>query len=255
MGAGDSEGWANFKGKIDEVRIWNTTRTQTEISNNMQGELTGNEAGLIAYYKMTDAFGETLTDNAAGALNSGFMYPGVDWVVNSILPLNFISFTAANKAPAVQLNWTTADEINNSYFEIQRSADGIHFNAIAFADNKKNGGGEQQYYYTDKLPLNGINYYRLKQVDIDGRYSFSAIISITSKGTGKIISAYANPVTNSRLQLRLQTTSLVSIYQASGALMYQAKMEAGMQDINVASFPKGYYLVKAADEVLKILIQ
>lgn len=255
IGAGDAEGWANFKGKIDDVRFWSTTRTQSEIYNNMQKELAGNESGLIAYYKMTNGAGSVLTDNAAGNLNSGTLFPGVDWVANSILPLRFISFAAENKTPAIQLNWTTADVINNCYFEIQRSTDAVHFSAIGFTDNKAYSGAEQQYSFTDRLPANGINYYRLKQVDIDGRYSFSAIISVTSKLVNKTITAVANPVTNSRLQLCLQSPALTNIYNASGLLVYSKNLEAGINEINVTAFSKGVYLVKANESVLKILIQ
>lgn len=255
MGSGNNAGWAPFKGKIDEVRIWNTTRSQAEISANMLTNLVGNESGLAAYFSMSNGSGTSLTDDKIGGTNSGTLNNGVAWTTNSILPLRFVSFAGQSKGPAIQLNWTTADQISNSYFEIQRSTDGIHFSAIAFTDSKKYSGNEQQYSYSDELPLNGINYYRLKQVDIDGRYSFSATISVSSKGADKIITTYTNPVTNSRLQLRLKIPSLISIYQASGALLYQKKLEAGMQEINVAAFPKGYYLIKANNEVLKLLIQ
>lgn len=255
VGAGDSEGWANFKGKIDDVRFWNITRTQSEIFNNMQKELTGNESGLVAYYKMSNGTGATLSDDAAGNLNSGFIYPGVDWVTNSILPLRFISFNAESKTSDIQLSWVTADEINNSYFEVQRSVDGIHFNAIAFVDKKKYAGTEQQYNFSDATPFNGTNYYRLKQVDMNGSYSYSAIISVLAKADNNLIAAVSNPVTNSRLKLSIQHATLINIYNASGSLVYSKTMAAGIQEINVTAFSKGVYLVKANSEILKILIQ
>ena len=71
-----------FKGKIDEVRIWNTIRSQDEIKTNMYKELTGDETGLVAYYKMSNGTGTTLTDNQTSGTNTGTLTNGPVWVAS-----------------------------------------------------------------------------------------------------------------------------------------------------------------------------
>jgi hypothetical protein len=71
-----------FKGKIDEVRIWNTIRTQNEIKANMYKELSGNESGLVAYYKMSNGTGTNLTDNQTSNTNAGTLTNGTTWVAS-----------------------------------------------------------------------------------------------------------------------------------------------------------------------------
>lgn len=80
---GDS-GWEGyFNGKLDEVRIWNVARTQTQIQENMCKKLAGNESGLVAYYQMTDGSGTTLTDNSSNSNNGTLTnIDDADWVIS-----------------------------------------------------------------------------------------------------------------------------------------------------------------------------
>jgi hypothetical protein len=94
------------------------------------------------------------------------------------LPVGFIKFDVQNDLHKVYLNWATASEINNDYFTIERSPDAVNFTEI----NKMKGAGSSastRYYYAeDTDPLDGMSYYRLKQTDFDGKYSYSEIIPI-----------------------------------------------------------------------------
>ena len=94
------------------------------------------------------------------------------------LPVEMINFTAKAGEINIVLEWNTSMEYNNDYFEIQRSADGIHFNAIGRVSGNGTSEQRQKYSYTDGNPLNGINYYRLKQVDFDGKDAQTRIINI-----------------------------------------------------------------------------
>ena len=111
------------------------------------------------------------------------------------LPIELLSFDGKLMANSVKLNWITKTEINNDYFDVQRSSDGIHFETIGQIDGKGNYNGESQYTYTDFSPLNGISYYRLKQVDFDETTSYSNIISISNNNLPdyQSISIYPNP--------------------------------------------------------------
>jgi hypothetical protein len=109
------------------------------------------------------------------------------------LPIKLISFTAKPQNEKVVLNWTTASETNNDYFEVERSVDGIEFMSIARQRGAGNSTEINNYEDIDNHPLNGISYYRLKQTDYDGQFSYSDLVSVRFKSNNDL-SVYAFPV-------------------------------------------------------------
>jgi len=114
---------------------------------------------------------------------------------SSVLPVELLSFTARFQQEHVQLNWATASETNNDFFTIERSKDGRTFEAI----EEINGAGFSDvtigYNTVDKNPFAGLNYYRLKQTDFDGTFTYSEV-QVVKVVTGKI-TVYPNPVAES----------------------------------------------------------
>ena len=104
----------------------------------------------------------------------------VDGVVDSVVvtPINLTTFTGNKIEKNVQLNWTTATEKNNSHFNIQRSNDGLNFENITKVMGKGNSSSINNYFYTDVNVPNNNLYYRLQQVDVDGKSTLSAVILI-----------------------------------------------------------------------------
>ena len=94
------------------------------------------------------------------------------------MPIELLSFTAEPKNAHIELNWFTANEISNDYFDVQRSFDGVNFTSI----DKINGAGNStqvlSYSAVDDAPLTGISYYRLKQTDYDGKTSYSDVEAV-----------------------------------------------------------------------------
>jgi hypothetical protein len=105
------------------------------------------------------------------------------------LPIELINFNARPSADEVQLNWTTASELNNDYFTIERSADGRNFEAVATINGQGSTTEISKYYHTDTNPLNGLSYYRLKQTDFDGEFSYSDIKTVEFKNN-EIVKVY-----------------------------------------------------------------
>jgi len=95
------------------------------------------------------------------------------------LPIELLSFTVNSADRNVQLNWITATEINNDYFNVERSSDGINFTSISKTNGAGNSTNVIRYSSDDDSPLNGLSYYRLKQTDFDGKTSYSSIESVT----------------------------------------------------------------------------
>ncbi|MGV3587177.1 MAG: T9SS type A sorting domain-containing protein [Adhaeribacter sp.] len=133
--------------------------------------------------------GVTFTTNGNGYISSeridrsGFivaprLYPfsTINWVP---LPVTLVNFTAAYKHPGVMLSWQTASEQNNAFFTVERSTDAVHFKEIGQKKGAGNSEVLRQYSFTDPQPITGINYYRLKQTDINGTISYSPVKSVT----------------------------------------------------------------------------
>lgn len=112
------------------------------------------------------------------------------------LPVELVSFTGDCSGKGVELQWQTATETNNHYFVLERSADAVVYDTIASIEGAGNSTTPITYNYIDRAPVNGIGYYRLKQVDIDGTGKYYNAISVVCEGIGTettSLSVYPNP--------------------------------------------------------------
>ena len=91
------------------------------------------------------------------------------------LPVKLLYFNATNESNLGQINWATASEINNDYFNIEKSPDGTNFKIIGKIYGAGNSQQILKYAFTDSNLLQGLNYYRLKQTDYDGKFSYSPV--------------------------------------------------------------------------------
>lgn len=152
----------------------------------------------------------------------------INSIASSTLPIELISFNATAKKEGVFLNWITANETNNKYFELNRSNDDRNFTTIAKIDGALNSVGYRNYSFVDRTPETGNNYYQLKQIDIDGRSKVyktivvkirqgnQSIRLISSSSSEVIVSIYSNLNSNGQIIytntqgsiLYKQTTSL-----------------------------------------------
>lgn len=94
------------------------------------------------------------------------------------LPIELLAFTGKKTGNHVELNWTTATETNNDYFNVERSLDAIYFEKITTIKGAPNSLNKLNYSYTDSNLRNGLIYYRLKQTDFDGNFTYSKILAL-----------------------------------------------------------------------------
>lgn len=171
----------------------------------------------------------------------------------AVTPVSFVGLKAS-KAPGnkVQLSWKTASEQNNDYFEVQRSADGANFSSVlGKVPGRGNSNELVQYGFTDIQPLLKWNFYRIRQVDRDGRSAFSNIVSLQFAKPGAVMQIYPNPVQN---QLVLEFSSStnqkvrVSIFDNKGAEVKRMDLNAAVglnrSPFDVSSLSNGIYLIK-----------
>lgn len=104
---------------------------------------------------------------------------------SGFLPVTYLFFKGSNNGKTNMLNWTTASEINNDGFDVEYSRDGIHFSSLGFVNGAGNATSENSYQFIHERPSEGVNYYRLKQVDFDGKVEYSAILKINNGKDGK----------------------------------------------------------------------
>jgi hypothetical protein len=112
------------------------------------------------------------------------------------LPVELISFNAKAQDKSVLLTWSTATEINNKDFTIERSLNSKDWSSIGSVNGAGNSTVRIDYRFTDEKPNQGISYYRLKQTDFDGAYKYSSVVSVDREKIDQLY-AYPNPSTNS----------------------------------------------------------
>ena len=157
------------------------------------------------------------------------------------LPLKLLSFTARIVDKKTQLNWTTTNEVNTDRFEVERSTDGQHFTKIGVVP-ATNRSGANNYASLDNDPATGENYYRLKQYDIDGNYTYSKIIKLYYSSTG-FISIAPNPAKDF---VDIQTSGKISqvlISDVSGKKVKTFSSATGNR-YSLTGISKGLYLLQ-----------
>lgn len=162
------------------------------------------------------------------------------------IPVELVDFTANSLVNSVELNWLTASETNNKGFQIERSEDGIIFNAIDFVNSKGDSKTFTTYKLIDKNASAGINYYyRLKQLDINGRESFSKIISIKMSHKGSI--SFAPNPANTNLTVYFQgEIAAFRVYDILGKLILNKLINSNNNatTVDISTLKSGNYILE-----------
>ncbi len=171
----------------------------------------------------------------------------------SVVPLKFTDFTISNEKLQVKLSWKTSNEINTAYFIIERSTDGVNYENIGQVSSLNNGSGGS-YNYADLFPKPGIQYYRLKQVDTDGRYLYSKVLTV-NRAVAPIISIVPNP-TRDYFKITSNTADKLEakVFSADGKLLTAGNYSPGEQ-ISLNNFTSGLYMVLINNKPYKLIRQ
>jgi len=171
----------------------------------------------------------------------------------NILPITLTKFTAKKINNGTFLNWATASEINNDYFEVERSLDVLNFTKIGAVDGAGDSKNTLNYSFTDEFPVNGNNYYRLKQVDKDGTSSFSEVLAVnfSLKNDAEELVVYPNPAT-SFVSINREPNANekleVKIYNLQGELVLSEKIESSSEiKVSVLNLKTGIFILKMTD--------
>jgi hypothetical protein len=175
--------------------------------------------------------------------------------VNGVyVPVEMVSFTADVTLRGAELKWTTASEKNNSHFVVEKSSDGILFDEISIVTGSGTKLNESNYSYTDQTYSGGVCFYRLRQVDYDGSYSYSDVVNVESEIPSMFVleQNYPNPFNPStRIRYQLPVDGLVTLqlYDPVGRLvgvLVNEEKPAGTHEVmfNASSYSSGVYYYK-----------
>ncbi|WP_342087166.1 T9SS type A sorting domain-containing protein [Dyadobacter sp. OTU695] len=262
--------WANLAGSDDNITV---TVSIPDVSGfTLPANL--RLAGWDGTQWLSLTAGSNATGNIENSILSGVIPAGVSITALAIgsseppLPVTLVSFTARASENTSLLEWETTEEKNASHFEIQRSSDAKNFEAIGRVDAAGESKVLVRYNFTDPTPLPGVNYYRLKQIDLatdrgDNAFSFSRTVSVRFDANVKI-SVYPNPATD---LLRIESTrqlDSIEIFTLNGTRVTNgeaAQMPASgsatgfRKEVNISALQPGVYLVKVHGQAFKIVKQ
>lgn len=216
---------------------------RTNSSSPWQGT---NFAGINGFHSNAT---QTLSGGVATAIRTSvtsFSDFGIGFNANP-LPVQLTSFDATQiPERRVLLAWQTSSELNSAYYEVERSVDAIEFHVLGRVSAAGYSTSLINYQLTDEHPYNGLSYYRLKQVDVDGSYTYSVIRKINLIDIDKkVIQIYPNPVHDvlfiSGVYPDLHTQFVIADISGRVLISHNAYH---LQQIPLGELPAGQYLLK-----------
>jgi hypothetical protein len=178
--------------------------------------------------------------------------PGVytinnDYITSSssaVLPVSLLSFDATkNNNKGATLSWATASEHNSAYFDAERSEDGKNYRSIGKVTANGNTNTEKSYKLDDTKPVAGMNYYRLKTVDVDGKSEYSPV-RILNFGANANIIIYPNPAETEVTVAGVETGMHVNILGMDGRTIVSYPVTGNKLDVSLKSIQSGLYILQ-----------
>ncbi|SEI44482.1 Por secretion system C-terminal sorting domain-containing protein [Dyadobacter sp. SG02] len=169
------------------------------------------------------------------------------------LPVTLSAFSAKKEGAVAQLAWATTSETNSAYFEVQHSQDGKNWTALTQVEAKGESKELETYTYTHTNPF-AVNLYRLKMVDLDETFAYSAIKSLNFDGQEQL-NVYPNPTVDRIKVTSNQQVTNVKVYAQTGALVLNATPDSS-NEVDLTKLSQGTYYVKVNNGPLmrKILV-
>ena len=161
----------------------------------------------------------------------------------NILPVEFVRFDGFSQGNGNLLRWTTATELDNDFFLVERSSDGVDFEAIGSVKGSGDSNEELNYDFLDEAHVGIVSYYRLKQVDFDGTHDYSRVIRVEPIETS--FGVYPNPTSDvAWVQLPYTGDWSVELLDVDGRVLTQSTILESRHEIDLREFDKGLYFIR-----------
>ncbi len=170
--------------------------------------------------------------------------PGIpDLTLSIVLPVQLLEFSAKPEKNRVLLNWSTSTERNNKVFEIERSLDGISYQKVGSVNGIGNSNTIQRYHFTDYPGAANQYFYRLKQIDTDGRFKYSPVRKVQYNAV-PLLTILPNPFSNLIEVNSSQPVKKAVVMDAEGRVLWQSfGLQSGKINIATANWPRGAYFI------------
>lgn len=233
--------------------VWNfyeATNISTSVFADTNGMIIAPYVDLIVNSNINGRvyIGGDLIHSGPGTEIHNFPFLGDLSLFYRVLPVELAFINASIDQCKAILEWATASELNNNYFEEQRSSDSFNWEAIGTVDGNGNSNQWIDYQFVDENILSGINYYRLKQVDYDGTVDYYKIISVDanvcSNTTVKVFPLPAQNILNVNLSYKDFEEAQLSIIDASGKRIRTISNVDATNQINLSNIPNGSYFLQ-----------
>jgi hypothetical protein len=169
---------------------------------------------------------------------------GANGQFSAPLPVTLLSFRGKTQNKVNELSWATASEVNNRYFSIERAGADLLWEQIEVVNGAGTTNQTHWYRFVDQMPLEGVNYYRLKQIDQNGHANYSYSIKLSAQRQ-VVQSVFPNPV-SSFLQVQLSEEAQVILTNSVGVTVFD-QITDGSQPIMMSDFQSGLYLLRVVD--------
>ena len=241
--------------------VWYRASVSGSATVNLKLEYSTDSVTWITAATATDPSASRMLSGATqlvwglGSANYNFFLDDITFALgNNPLPVSLLSFTAKAEKEAAQLNWRTANETDNKGFGIEHSTDGVYFTTVGTVAGGGNAAAAKDYSFTHLTPAAGINYYRLKQMDLDGRSKYSEVKKVDFGTRPSMFVLKTNPVHEEAILNFVSSNNRILILQvldATGKTVTQRQwsIAAGQNTmwLNTAALAKGVYYVQVKD--------
>lgn len=233
----------------------------------------GGTSGLVSVTASNACYSDTKTlavtgttcQTTFGGRDDGF---GMGTATNILLPITLISFNLSIVPEGVGVYWKTETEVNNNFFTVERSKDGLSYENIGTVAGAGTSTSPHSYSFTDKRPYNGVSYYRLKQTDYDGTFDYSPIraIEFIAQNDNSVL-IYPNPTRTNSFSIKFSadmegSQGVIQISNITGVILYQKEIVCVSPYVvrtDEQIFTPGLYILTifagSAREVKKVILQ
>lgn len=235
--------WSDFSGVTQDDGLYIAHQLKDGTWEKLEGDISGNSITTKEPVSRYSAF-------SFGATNA-------DPTINP-LPVTFVAFTGRQEGNTIVLDWATASENDNNYFEIERSIDGVNYVTIGYVDGAGNSSSLLGYQFTDNAPEQGQLYYRLSQVDFDGNREYAdKVVAVLYTGSEiENLTIVPNP-TEGLFKVSASGSMAggrIELLSQSGQVVRIVNVDSFDATIDISDLPSGIYILRFVTDA-KVLQQ
>jgi hypothetical protein len=191
----------------------------------------------------------TITTSAAVTSFSPFTLAGIDYT--NPLPIEIINFNAKKQNTQINIEWSVATEVNGKYYSVEKTIDGSFFNEVSRIEISENRNSQiKNYSSIDPHPYSGVSYYRLKAVDLNNSYKYSALVPVVYNDSRDwmVYPTATSDKININLNSDKELSSTIEIQNLAGTSFYKTDSNSNYTSVDISNLPVGLYILNVKNK-------